>query len=331
MRSTLRWLSTTLLLAAMCGCGEKPARHDDDADGPDAAGGEDGDDGGDDGEDGEDFTAPSLHISHGGGWTDFDQWWCRGSMIAEQDPIFTNIRRDRFEIDPVSDVVTVPAEWIAEARDARGPQLEQAAQARVPGLLESATRLVGRRFGQRDLSYFFYLCPFFDGGTASARVFPMFMYLESAVGPEQQWADWLFTDQYLFHELLHSYIIEAIDYTRGTPILNQLYAELVADEEFTAASQRYLGYPDPITREYEARWTAVDQAQMVGLVLTHVHVYAIMTAVMKQLGEQERLDTIRAFETGTSASHPSYVRAWQHVIAIESDEAALAALLAEVK
>lgn len=327
------------LLAASSGCGEEqPGRDDDEgdaADGGDPAGDqgtEDQDEDEDeDGDRADDFSAPALHVVEGGTWADFDQWWCRGSMIAEQDPIFTTIRRDRFEIDPATDRVTLPAEWIAEARDVRAPQLVKAAQARVPGLIESATRLVGRPFGQRDFSYFFYLCPFFDGGTASAKVFPMFMYLEAAVGAEQQWPDWLFTDQYLFHELLHNYITEAIDYTKGTPILNQLYTELLADQEFAAASQRYLGYPDPITPDYQARWESIDKIEMIANVLTHVHVYAIMTVTLAELGEQERLDTIRAYETGTDASHPSYVEAWRYVTAIESDPDALAAVLAEVK
>jgi hypothetical protein len=50
---------------------------------------------------------------------------------------------------------------------------------------------------------------------------------------------------------------------------------------------------------------------MLSLVLTHIHVYAIVTAAFKAVGEQQQLDTIRAYETGTPASHPSYVAACQ--------------------
>jgi hypothetical protein len=66
-------------------------------------------------------------------------------------------------------------------------------------------------------------------------------------------------------------------------------------------------------------------------VLTHLHVYAIMTATYRALDEEERLDTIRDYEMNTPAAHPSYVTAWAYVIAIENDPAAMEALLHEVR
>lgn len=270
--------------------------------------------------------APRVHIHLGSTWTDFDAGYCRGSMIPEQDPVFPTIRRDRFAIDPSTDLVTIPADWIDEAA-VRGAELTAAAERRVPVLLTKVTELVGRPFDQRDFDYFFYLCPYFGGGTASAKVFPMFMYLRAAVG-ELQWPDWLFTDQYLFHEILHNYALERIDYvTEGTPILNALYLELMADAEFTAEAQRYLGYTGSESAE---RWQR-DQLEMVGTVLTHVHVYAAMTAAMRALGEGTQLETIRSYETSLPSSHPSYVRAWRIAGEMEAEPGGLDAVLAELR
>lgn len=154
----------------------------------------------------------------------------------------------------------------------------------------------------------------------------MFMYLKSAVA-ELSWPDWLFTDQYLFHEVLHNFVMEGVDYSVGTPVLNTLYAELVDDAEFTQAWLSYTGLSG--TEPVEV--LAAEQLEMIGLVLTHVHVYAIMTAVLRAVGEAERLATIREYETSLPSSHPSYVKAWNIVIAIEDDPAAMDALLAEVR
>jgi hypothetical protein len=275
------------------------------------------------------FPSPTLNIVDSAS-SDFDQWWCRGSMVPIQDPIFTEIRRDRFQIDPKTDRVTLPQAWFDESK-LRVPQLRKAALDRVPTLLSKASELVGRAFRQKNFDYFFYLCPFWDGGTAAAKTFPMFQYLESAVGKAQQWPDWLLTDQYLFHEILHNYVMEKVDYTKGTPVLNALYSTLLTDAKFEADSKAYLRYPSPVTPDYAARWVATDQAQMIGTVLTHIHVYGIMTQTLKAIGDQTTLDTIRAFETGTAASHPSYVWAWKYIEAIEGNPGYMKALLNEVK
>jgi hypothetical protein len=271
--------------------------------------------------------APRVHLHLGSTWTDFDSGFCRGSMIPEQDPVFPAIRRDRFTIDPETDLVSIPADWIEEAKNTRGVELRAAAERRVPVLLAKVTELVGRPFDQGDFDYFFYLCPYFGGGTASAKVFPMFMYLRAAVG-ELQWPDWLFTDQYLFHELLHNYALERIDYVNeGTPILNALYAELIADAEFTAEAQRYLGYTGGETTEQWQR----DQLEMVGTVLTHVHVYAAMTAALRALGEETQLETIRSYETSLPSSHPSYVRAWRIAGEMDAEPGRLDEVLGELR
>jgi hypothetical protein len=275
-------------------------------------------------------AVPTIHINDGAYFSDFDAGWCRGSMIPEQDPNFPTIQKSRFDIDPVTDVVRIPPDWILEARDVRVPQLKRAADARIPSLLLTASSLVGRPFKQMDFDYFFYLCPYFGGGTASAKIYPMFMYLKAAVG-DYQWPDWLFTDQYLFHEVLHNYVMEKIDYTKGTPILNGLYALLLVDSEFESKAKAYLQYPSPITPEYAARWASEDQAAMIGLVLTHVHVYGIMTEAFNAIGPEGRLETIRQAETSTPASHPSYVRAWKYIESIEKNPVQMRALLDEVK
>lgn len=276
---------------------------------------------------------PIVHINDPITFPDFDAGFCRGSMIPEQDPVFTEIRRSRFQIDKTTDVVSIPSEWIKEAKEVRIPQLKSAVQLRLPKLLQKTTEVVGRPFRQKDFDYFFYLCPYFGGGTASARVYPMFMYLKSAVGPTQQWPDWLFTDQYLFHEILHNYVMEKIDYSKPeklTPVLQILGAQLWLDTDFEGKAKKYLKYPEPITQEYATKWETQDKVEMIGLVLTHVHVYGIMTAVYKALGEQVRLDTIRQYEMDTPAAHPSYVRAWQYIISIESNPLYMRALLNEV-
>lgn len=293
-----------LVIAAACNSTDEPS-------GPDAAG---------------QLTPsepPKIHIHDGAYLTDFDAGYCRGSMLPIQDPVFPTIRRDRFEIDSTTDIVTIPADWIAETRT-RAPELRAAADERLPRLLGKVEDVVGREFDQRDFDYFFYLCPYFEGGTASAKVYPMFMYLHAAVG-DLAWPDWLFTDQYLFHEVLHNFVMERVDYRTGTPFLNDLYAKLVVDEEFTAAWMAYLGNTGAEPKEE----LAADQAQMVGLVLSHVHLYAIMSEVLRDLDEDERLETIHTFETSLPSSHPSYVEAWR--VVMTSDPAALAALLAEVR
>ena len=266
---------------------------------------------------------PTVHIHTAVEFPDFDAGFCRGSMIPIQDPVFPTIRRDRFVRD-ADDLVTIPADWIAEART-RVPQLRAAAATRMPALLGKVQTLV-RAFDQRDFDYYFYLCPYFGGGTASAKVYPMFMYLRAAVG-DLAWPDWLFTDQYVFHEILHNFVMERVDYSKGTPFLNDLYAKLIIDADFTAAWMRFLGDtastpPDKLQQH---------QMEMVGLVLTHVHVYAIMTLAYRALGEEERLQTIRSYETSLPASHPSYVKAWQIVMSLERDAAALERLIAEVR
>jgi hypothetical protein len=267
---------------------------------------------------------PVVHIHTAVELPDFDAGFCRSSAIPIQDPVFPTIRRDRFAKD-ADDVVTIPPDWIAEARDTRVPQLRAAAAQRLPVLLGKVQQLV-RPFEQRDFDYYFYLCPYFGGGTASAKVYPMFMYLHAAVG-ELAWPDFLFTDQYLFHEVMHNFVMERVDYSKGTPFLNQLYTQLVADADFTAAWMRYVGD----TASTPAAKLQADQAQMVGLVLTHIHVYAIMTVALRALGEEERLQTIRSYETSLPASHPSYVRAWQVVIGLEKDPAALDRVIREVQ
>jgi hypothetical protein len=154
----------------------------------------------------------------------------------------------------------------------------------------------------------------------------MFMYLKAAVG-ELQWPDWLFTDQYLFHEVLHNFVIERIDYTKGSPILNAFYTALVADTDFHAKAKAHAGFTGADT---DPAWQQ-ELVVYIGTAMTHIHVYAIMTAAYRALGEQDRLQTIRQYETGLAAAHPSYVKAWEYVIAIENDPASMSALLAEVK
>jgi hypothetical protein len=272
------------------------------------------------------LVVPTVHVVDPVSFPDFDGGFCRGSMVPVQDPIFPTIRRSRFTIDPATDLVAIPPDWIAEARDVRIPQLRAAAAARLPSLLGKVVELVGRGFDHHDFDYYFYLCPYFGGGTASAKVYPMFMYLRAAVG-DLAWPDWLFTDQYLFHEVLHNYVLERVDYTKGTPILNAMYVQLVADADFIARSKAHLGFTgaddDPVwQREFVG---------YVALVLTHIHVYAAMTSVLRALGEEERLQTIRAYEMANPAPHPSYVKAWDYVIAVEHDPTAMAQILAEVR
>src|SRR5262249_3808029 len=140
---------------------------------------------------------PTVHIHTGVELPDFDQGFCRSSMIPVQDPVFPTIRRDRFSKDD-DDNVTIPADWIAAAAYLRVPQLRAAAAQRLPKVLGKVQELV-RPFDQHDFDYYFYLCSYFGGGTASAKVYPMFMYLRAAVG-DLAWPDWYFTDQYVFHE-----------------------------------------------------------------------------------------------------------------------------------
>ena len=268
---------------------------------------------------------PVVHIHDGAELPDFDAGFCRGSMIPVQDPVFPTIRRDRFEIDPVTDLVTIPADWIAETKNTRGPELRAAASARLPALFGKVEELV-RPFDQRDFDYFFYLCPYFGGGSASSKTYPMFMYLTAAVA-ELAWPDWLFTDQYLFHEVLHNFVMERVDYAVGTPYLNALYAELVVDPGFTAAWMAYTGD----TGAEPPELLAAHQTEMVGLVLTHVHVYAIMTVTARALGEDERLQTIRDYETSLASAHPSYVEAWRIVGELEQAPAELEQVLDEVR
>jgi hypothetical protein len=269
-----------------------------------------------------------LHADLTGGY--FDTFWCRGSTIPVQDPVFPSIRRNAFEIDPATDLVTIPTSWLREARELRWPQLLSAAESRLPILLSKVEEVVGRPFVQRDFNFFFYFCPAFGGGSAIPSMYPLFPYLRSAVS-ELQWPDWLFTDQYVFHELLHLFVLEKIDYARGSPVLNTLYGLLLADATFEARAKAYLRYPTPITPEYAARWEASDRATMIGLALSHVHVYAVMSRVLRALGERDRLNTIRAFETGTAASHPSYAWAWGYIESIENNPLYMRTLLDEVK
>ena len=267
---------------------------------------------------------PVIHIHDAVEFPDFDAGFCRGSMVPVQDPVFPTIRRDRFAVD-ADDIVQIPEDWKTETKQTRGPQLHAAAAERLPVLLAKVQELV-RPFDQRDFDYLFFLCPYFGGGTASAKVFPMFMYLRAAVG-DLAWPDFLFTDQYLLHEVLHNFVLERVDYTKGTPTLNDLYRTLIADAEFTAAWMAYLGDTPATPPEKLAQ----HQTEMVGTVLTHVHVYAIMTITLRALGEEDRLQTIRSYETGHPAAHPSYVKAWQVVIGLEHDSAALGRVIAEAR
>jgi hypothetical protein len=97
-----------------------------------------------------------------------------------------------------------------------------------------------------------------------------------------------------------------------------------------AAAERLMAYlgDTPATPPEKL---AQHQTEMVGTVLTHVHVYAIMTITLRALGEEERLQTIRSYETGHPAAHPSYVKAWQVVIGLEHDSAALGRVIAEAR
>src|SRR5262245_21123632 len=102
---------------------------------------------------------PVIHIHTSVELPDFDAGFCRSSMIPVQDPVFPTIRRDRFAVG-ADDLVTIPADWVAETRDTRGPQLRAAAAKRMPVLLGEVQAQV-RPFDQRDFDYFFYLCPYF--------------------------------------------------------------------------------------------------------------------------------------------------------------------------
>jgi hypothetical protein len=260
----------------------------------------------------------------------FDSFWCRGSMIPIQDPVFPTIRRDAFKTDTETDIVQIPGSWIKEARETRWPQLMESARKRLPILLTQVERVVGRPFIQRDFSFFFYFCPAFNGGTAIPAVYPIFPYLKAAVG-DLSFPDWIFTDQYTFHEVLHLYVKERIDYSKGSPVLNTLYGVILADQVFESKAKSYLNYPNPITPEYASRWETTDRAVMAGTALTHIHVYGIMTQVLRAIGEDARLNIIRSFEMDTAASHPSYVWAWNYIKSIEGSASYMRALLDEVQ
>lgn len=147
-------------------------------------------------------SVPVVQINDGSYWRDFDAGWCAEALIPVQDPIFPTIRRDAFEYD-TNGIAVIPGSWYNESAT-RVPQLRSAAAARLPMLMGAVVDLVGRPFSDTEFTYFFYLCPYFMGATASARVFSLFQYLSSAVGA-LQWPDWLFTDEYLFHEALHQH------------------------------------------------------------------------------------------------------------------------------
>lgn len=259
-------------------------------------------------------AAPRIHVKSDPNY--MDTVWCQIALVPEQDPVFPTIRRDAFEVSPDGIAVT-PASWLAEAKT-RVPELQAAADARGRELLDEGARLVGRPFIQRDFDFVMYFCPFFAGGTAIPGIYPIFPYLESAVG-ELQWPDWIFTDEYLFHEILHRYVLERVDYAEGTPILNELYGRLAGDTAFFESVTAYLGRAP----------TAEEQLSYIGLVLSHIHVYAIMTRAYRSLGEESNLDRIRTYETENARPHPSYVEAWSIVRAYGDGE--LDALLAEVK
>ena len=275
------------------------------------------------------FEIPNVHIRDGALFSDFDQWWCRGSMIPQQDPVFSRIKRGRFSINPSDDTVIIPAEWADEAKNTRLPALRAAADRRLPILFAKTAQIVGRGFKQKDYDYFFYLCPFWNGATASSRTFPLFPYLRAAVG-EQQWPDWLFTDQFLFHETLHLYVIEKIDYTVGTPVLNAVYEKLMSDPDFDGKIKAYLKFPEKVPPEMEMQWRQA-KLGMVSAVLVHVHVYAIMTSVYKALGQVDVLKTIRDSEMNNAAPHPAYVKAWEYIISIENSPKQMKAVLSEVR
>jgi hypothetical protein len=146
----------------------------------------------------------------------------------------------------------------------------------------------------------------------------VFPYLTAAVGA-LAWPDWIFTDEYMFHEVLHRYAMEKIDYAVGTPSLIAAYTALVGDAAFRTAVTAHLGRP------------ATDQDVLVhiGLVQTHVHVYAIMTSTYRALGEDANLERIFTYETMNANPHPSYVKAWEIVRALTDAERA--AVIAEVR
>jgi hypothetical protein len=272
---------------------------------------------------------PNLHIIDPLTWRDFDVGWCAQSFITVQDPIFPTIRRDAFGYND-NHILIVPQAWYDECAT-RVPELKAAAAQRIPILLGAVVTLVGRPFYQQDFDYVFYLCPYFYGGTAAAKVYPMFMYLSSAVGQDLQWPNWLFTDEYLFHETLHNYAMEVIDYYKLTPLLIKIYEILVNDVQFALDCQKYLDYPYPLTPAWEQRWLQVDRPANIGVALTHIHVYGAMTAAYLYLNETSVLVTIRDYECNNANPHPSYVWAWRYVEAIQNNSLAMGVLLEELK
>ena len=259
-------------------------------------------------------AAPAIHLKNDQNF--MDTAWCHISLVPIQDPVFPTIRRDRFEATADGIVIT-PASWIEEAKT-RVPELQMAADTRGKRLLEEATRVVGRPFVQRDFDFLLYFCPFFGGGSAIPGIYPVFQYLESAVG-ELQIPDWIFSDQYMFHEIVHRFVMERIDYTVGTPMLNAVYTAVAGDGEFQAAVAAHLGHA-PSESEF---------LSYVGLVMTHIHVYAIMTRTYLALDEATNLERIRSYETENANPHPSYVKAWE--IVGEYSDSEVEALLAEVR
>lgn len=192
----------------------------------------------------------------------------------------------------------------------------------MPQLLSTVVKLVDRGFYQLCFDYFY--------RTASSKTYPMFQYLTSAVGL-YAWPNQIFTDQYLFHEILHNYAMEVINQRKLTPILIQIYDQLHNDTVFQYECQLYLKYPVPITPEYEYKWINVDRPNMIGLVLTHIHVYAAVTATYVYLGEgNTTLKTIRDFECHNANPHPSYVYAWNWVTNIQNNTIAMQAVLNEL-
>lgn len=285
-----------------------------------ACGGSNGgrDDGGPTGADaapgGRDLPPLAIHIRTDPNY--MDTAWCHLSFVPEQDPVFPTIRRDRFDSTPAGIVVT-PASWIEEAKT-RVPALQAAVSSRTRQLLDSATAVAGRPFGQRDFSFLLYYCPFFGGGSAIPGIYPLFPYLAEAVG-DLQWPDWIFTDEYMFHEILHLYVMEKIDYAKGSPMLTDAYQAVTADADFYGAVSAYLGHAP----------TADEMVSFVGLVMTHLHLDALMTRTYLALDEADNLERIKSYEIHNPAPHPSYVEAWALVDAYTPEQ--VDALLAELR
>lgn len=202
---------------------------------------------------------------------------------------------------------TIPISWITEAQ-LLIPMLQNAWDVRGNVLLSTAAKAVGRSFDRKEDSLNLYLCPNINGANALPALFPLWPYLRSAIPDDSyRWPyDW-FTNWYVFHEVLHQYVANTIDYTKSTQLLTYYYYQLIEDPQFT------------------------HNADNIALVLTHLHLNAIRLVVFGEqyLNEPHTMQLILDREMNSPFAHISYVKAWKIILSLNMTE--VQAFLNEVK